>query len=180
MSDSETLPPANRSAASLHFESVLRAASRGETIPRLIDVDFARLRPYAPWIAIIDADNEARSLKFSLVGQGLTRLLGRELLGSDYLDLVDPAIRDTAFDSVFLMFSRPCGLWQTTPATTAGGATETFEYTGYPVLDHVKGTGQIMFLIHSDFADAGTPPRVSRIERATNWRWLDAREHAVA
>ena len=167
----------DRSAPSLQFENALRAAGRFGTIPSVTDIDFSKIREFAPWIAIIDPNSEERTLRFSLAGAGLSKFLGQDPIGYDYLDIVDPAIKGDAYDSVFLMLSRPCGLWQITPAITADGEEIALEYTGFPVFDQVKCIGQIMFLVHHAYVGRADIPRLARMQRATEWRWLETREN---
>ena len=185
MSDNVVSLPANRSVPSLHFEKGVRAAGRRGALPRLADIDFAELHALVPWIAIIDPDNEAHTLRFSLAGAGLSAFLGRDLAGFDYLEIVDPAIKGEAYDSAFLMLSRPCGLWQITPVVTADGDIFFFEYTGFPVFDHAKGSGQIIFLIHHPYtenagAENADAPRIASVRHATEWHWLEMREPSGA
>ena len=180
MFDHSTSTTADRSAASLHFEKTVRAAGRPGALPRLADIDFDQLRALEPWVAIISPDAAAHTLKVRLAGAGLSAFLGRDLVGYDYIDLVDEAIKGDAFDSVLLMLSRPCGLWQQTPATTTDGGKLLFEYTGFPVHDHLKGTGQIVFLIHHPLTNDTVVPRIAVVQHAREWRWLDMRELFVA
>ncbi|MCE9521178.1 MAG: hypothetical protein K8S25_01950 [Alphaproteobacteria bacterium] len=145
-------------------------------LPRLANIDFGQLTALEPWIGIIDPDHESHTLCLSSAGRGLSTLLGRDLVGYDYLDIVDDAIKGDAFDSAFLMLSRPCGLWQLTPATTTTGDKLLFEYTGIPVFDHLRGIGKIVVLIHRPFAKDAVVPRVASVQHASEWRWLDMRE----
>ena len=163
---------ARRSTHSLRFEKALRAAAMPGVMARLSDIDLGDIGDLAAWIAIVDPAQETHSLKFSHAGAGVSRFLGRDAAGLDYLDFVDPAITGDAFDSAFLMLSRPCGLWQITPALTDCGATLDLEYTGYPVFDDARGRGQIMALIRHPAAQA---PRVAMVRHATQWCWLDMR-----
>ena len=176
MSDNIATSSHRRSEASLFFEKVVLAAGRAGAIPRLADIDFAALRAYEPFIAIVKPDHETRTLRFNLAGAALSQFVGHDLEGVDYLDLVDPAIKGDAFDSAFLMMSRPCGLWQITPVAVPGGGGMAFEYTGFPVFDHIKGVGQIIFLSQPINIAAGTSPVVGIVRHSTEWCWLEMRD----
>jgi hypothetical protein len=163
-----------RSAHSLRFEQAMRSAVPG-VISRLSDIDYSQIRDLVPWIAIVDPDRAGYTLKFTRAGAGIVKLVGREAVGTDYLDFVDPSIKGDAFDSCFLMLERPCGLWQMTPVSMADGTHALAEYTGFPVFDEQRGRGQIIFLIVHTFADVGKLPRVGAVQHSTVWQWLEIR-----
>lgn len=174
MSDETTIRQTKRTAQSLRFERAVRASIPG-TMPRLSDVDYSSVRDLVPWIAVVDPDRAKLSLRFMRAGAGISTLVGREAVGLDYLDLVDPAIKGDAFDSCFLMLSRPCGLWQITPATMADGSTLKVEYTGFPVFDDERGRGQIIIMIAHSIPDVVRVPRIDAIRHASEWHWLELR-----
>jgi hypothetical protein len=162
----------SRSAQSLLFEEVVRGATTPGDVPRLADLEFTRLSELAPWIAAVDPDHATFALKIVRAGEGVCNMLGRDLVGLDYLDFVDPAIKGEAFDSAFVMLSRPCGLWQITPALTEEGKTIVAEYTGFPVFDEERGRGLIVNIVHHTFSPV---PRVAKVLHATEWTWLELR-----
>ncbi len=174
MADETTIPRTKRSAQSLRFEQAVRSPVPG-VMPRLADVDYSNIRDLVPWIAVIDPDKASLTLRFTRAGAGIVKLVGREAIGFDYLELVDPAIKGEAFDSGFLMLSRPCGLWQITPVRMADGSKITVEYTGFPVFDDSRGRGQIIFLIVHSIPEVGKVPGVGAVQHSTEWQWLELR-----
>ena len=172
MSSSTLGTVVERSSESFRFQTVVRDAALPGVIPRRLDINYPQLRALRDWVAIVEPNASTSTLKFAEVGAGLTELHGAPLLGSDYLDLVDPAIKGDAFDSTFVMLSRPCGLWQVTPALTKDGEEFLLEYTGFPIFDYVRGCGQILFLI----GPYDMPmKRIARVQHARHWKWLDMR-----
>lgn len=125
-----------------------------------------------PSIALLHPDRETYTLKFVRAGAQISKWLGREAVGVDYLDLVDPQIRGDAFDATFLMLERPCGLWQLTPGVTVDGETVASEYTGLPVFDLANGRGLIAFLVQMSSA---RPMRIVMVKHSTEWAWLELR-----
>ena len=171
----------SRSLQSVRFEEALRAAAQPGALPRLADIDIGTLQDLKPWIAIVEPNNATRTLMIEMAGTGISQLLGREAVGVDYLDIVDPAIHGEAFDSTFVMLTRPCGLWQMTPGLTEAGEKVMVEYTGYPIFDHAKQCGQIMFLIQlAQDVVVERAPRIVMVKHATTWDWLEARSHVPA
>jgi hypothetical protein len=162
----------SRSAQSLRFEKIVRSASAANGTPLLRAIDFAQLGELAAWTSVIDPDAEGFTLKFSRAGAGVCAMMGDEIVGFDYLNVVDPAIKGDAFDSAFVMLSRPCGVWQITPVVTAGGESLELEYTGFPAFDDERGRGVVITMVHHAF---DPPPRIAQVRHATEWAWLELR-----
>jgi len=160
----------SRSAQSLHFQSIIRKATPPNGVAHLDSIDFASFGALAPWLSVIEPDQSAFALKFMRAGEKLSAMLGRDLTGLDYLEFVDPAIKGEAFDSAFVMLSRPCGLWQITPALTKDGATIEAEYTGFPLYDAKRARG---LLITAAYIDIDPAPQVVQVRHATEWAWID-------
>lgn len=165
----------NRSLHSVRFEKALRDVSLPGVLPRVADIGEAALGDLQAWIAIVEPNNATRRLIILRAGAAINALLGRDAAGLDYLDMVDPAIHGEAFDSAFLMLTRPCGLWQMTPSQTRDGKIVSYEYTGFPVFDHVKGRGQIMILIQPAVTQGTRPLDIAMVRHATDWCWLEMR-----
>lgn len=166
-----------RSAHSLRFEALVRQASRGSCLPRLSDVALERHAELSGWIAVVRPDARARSLTITHAGAGLSAMQADPVMGTDYLDLVDPAVQGEAFDSAFMMLTRSCGLWQMTPVCLADGTSDVFELTGFPVFDEENQCGAILFLIwHASLSFHG----VTYVGHAQTWAWLELRNGVFA
>ena len=98
-----------RSPESLRFETILREASVPGLLPRLEDIPLDRLLDLSGWIAVVHPNAVTRTLTFIHAGAALSMMQRVPLIGMDYLDLVDPAFKGEAFDSAFLMLTRPSG-----------------------------------------------------------------------
>lgn len=166
-----------RSAESTQFENVLRTSTLPGLMPNLKQIDFGAMAGLAPWIAVVHPNSLRKTLCFTISGPGITQMQGQSILGADYLELFDPAYQGDAFDAAFVMMSKPCGLWQITPAWFDDGSEGFFEYTGFPVFDEEHSRGVIMFLI------ANTPRRLRRVRlvgHATEWEWIEMRSVSAA
>jgi hypothetical protein len=164
-----------RSPESLRFETILREASVPGLLPRLEDIPMDRLLDLSGWIAIVHPNAVTRTLTFIHAGAALSMMQRGPLIGMDGLDLVDPAFKGEAFDSAFLMLTRPSGLWQTTPVMLTDGTDGEIEYTGFPVYDEKNQRGLIVFLIkHLLPAHAS----ISVVGHATQWEWLELRTNS--
>jgi hypothetical protein len=164
-----------RSPESLRFETILREASVPGLLPRLEDIAMDRLLDLSDWIAIVHPNAVTRTLTFIHAGAALSMMQRGPLIGMDGLDLVDPTFKGEAFDSAFLMLTRPSGLWQTTPVMLTDGTDGEIEYTGFPVYDEKDQRGLIVFLIkHLLPAHAS----ISVVGHATQWEWLELRTNS--
>lgn len=172
-----SFPRLKRTGESERFEAVLRSGSISGCIPRHADIDWAKIGDLLPWIALVVPNAADGTLRFVSAGALLAAALGGEAIGLDYLDFVDPAIKGEVFDSAFLMLTRPCGLWQISPALTKDGGRVHLEYTGYPVFDHDIGRGLIMCYIQQ-IASPVSP--IASVQKSTDWVWLEMRNRLEA
>lgn len=164
-----------RSPESLRFETILRDASVPGLLPRLDDVPLDRLLDLSGWIAVVHPNAVTRTLTFIHAGAALSMMQRVPLIGMDYLDLVDPTFKGEAFDSAFLMLTRPSGLWQTTPVMLTDGTDGEIEYTGFPVYDERNQRGVIIFLVKHLLPAQSS---IAVVGHATQWEWLELRANS--
>ncbi|MEQ1754450.1 MAG: GGDEF domain-containing protein [Micropepsaceae bacterium] len=171
----EEAPAANRSAASLSFEYAVRALCKADDMPRRSDIDLRHFHRFARWIAIAEPEMTRRRIDMKLVGSGFFEFFGRDLTHSDYLDIIEPDIRDTAYESAVELLRRPCGLWQETPVFVASmKMSMTFEYTVFPIFDETRNKRQLLIYVNHKYADGVSGyPTATQIRRASTWQWLE-------
>lgn len=172
MSSDQQEPQHSRSPESLRFEAIIRESTAPGLLPKLDDIKVDRLMDLSGWIAVVRPSVQTRTLVFAHAGAALSLMQGGPLVGLDYLELVDPAYKGEAFDSTFLMLTRPCGLWQVTPARFTDGSTSHIEYTGFPAYDERNQSGVIAFLVKLPRPPAGS---IALVGHATAWEWLEFR-----
>jgi hypothetical protein len=164
-----------RSSHSFRLEGIVRRSQRAGLLMQIGDLRSDEIEAFSDWIAVVRPDGRRRRLIVTYAGAGLSAMQANPLAGTDYLDLVDPAYKGEAFDSVIVMLSRPCGLWQLSPVRLADGDTDMFEFTGLPVFDETAGLGAVLFFIwHPTQQFRG----VTRVGHAQTWSWLDLRQGA--
>ncbi|HEX7775754.1 MAG TPA: PAS domain-containing protein [Parvibaculum sp.] len=162
-----------RSAESIAFEGVWTAAKSGPRVPARSAIDLRSFAKFAPNMAIIEPDPSSLSLLFRLCGSSFFDLFGFDLTGMNYLDLVDPAIKESAHSYVMACLRQPCGLWQRTPVQVDKGELAQFEYTILPIIKSSAGVDHIMVYVVREVRPDGSSPAVKRIEHSTVWQWLD-------
>lgn len=169
----DTMPqPFPRSSESLAFERIWTAAKGEAAFPARSAIELKSFAKFASQMAIIEPHPTALSLPFRLCGSGFFDIIGFDLTGMDYLDLVNPEIKEGAYRSVMACLRQPCGLWQRTPAQTDGGAEYFFEYTILPLAKNAPDADHIIILVTRE-TRSGEKPTVKRIEHSTVWQWID-------
>ena len=167
--------PSMRSSQSLRLEGMVRRSQGPGLMMQIGDFPCNQTSALSNWIAVVRPDSRRRRLTITHAGAGLSAMQANPLTGTDYLDLVDPAYKGEAFDSVIIMLTRPCGLWQLSPVRLADGDADMFEFTGLPVFDAAAGCGAVMFLIWHPSQDFRG---VTSVGHARAWSWLELRQGA--
>ncbi len=163
-----------RSTDSLAFENVWTAAKSDGAVPSRSAIELKSFAKFAPSMAIIEPNRSALSLPFRLCGSAFFDIFGFDLTGMDYLDLVDPAIKEGAYAYVIACLEQPCGLWQRTPAQVDNGELVQFEYTILPIIKNGARADHIMvYVARAPRRHDGQLPAVKRIEHSTVWAWVD-------
>ncbi|MBL9097172.1 MAG: GGDEF domain-containing protein [Alphaproteobacteria bacterium] len=163
-----------RSTASFSFEYAVRALCRAGEVPLRSAVDLRHFHRFARWMVIAEPDLAAQRIPMRLVGTGFLDLMGRDLTDTDYLDLVDPAVRANAFASAAEMIKKPCGLWQITPASIVGkSAPVPIEYTIFPIHDDRTNKAQLLVYTHHSLVDGASSSAPPRFHTAQTYDWID-------
>lgn len=162
-----------RTPESVAFQEAWFRAKGEAAFPSRNAIELKSFTSFASLMAIIEVDKFSRSLPFRLCGTGFFDLLGFDLTGMDYLDLVDPEIKDGAYESVVACLSQPCGLWQSTPSEISGGQTILFELTIFPISKTGMDADHILVLVTREKNPDSAVPMIERIQHSTVWQWID-------
>lgn len=171
---SEARDMLRRSPESWGFEEIVMSLKSGNNLPLRSAIDLNRFRKFARWLAIAEPLGAECRMPIGLVGSGFYEFFGRDLTHSDYLELVQPAIRDAAHQSALLMVNHCCGLWQKTPLLVPGmGTPATVEFTAFPIVDDKSQARQVLLFVHHTYSDLSGYPRAVEILTAEDWTWID-------
>jgi hypothetical protein len=164
---------ATRTLESVAFEEAWRQARGDRPFPQRSDIELKSFARFAPLMVIIEPDPQKVALPFRLTGSGFFDLLGFDLTGMDYLDLVDPAIKQDAYNAVVACMLHPCGLWQSTPTQIAGGERAFFELTILPISKSGDAADHVLIFVTRERRPDGAIPNIQRVEHTTIWHWID-------
>ena len=162
-----------RSQESLRFEYAVRAICREGAMPLRSNIDLRQFHRFARWMIIAEPDVAARQVPMRLVGSGFHNLMGRDTTGVDYLELMEPSIRERAFDMTMALVNTPCALWQVSPNTLSTGKTVLMEYTIFPMLHEKVNKHQLLIFVHHDLAEGVRGDGNPTIKSAKARQWLD-------
>ena len=151
----DTSTPAKplRSTESRAFEAMWRGLRRGALIPARSDFDPRSAIPFLKNIVLVDVPQfDGDSVRVRLVGTGFERRIQNNITGLNYLDHLPEAFHADALESIRLLFSQPCGLWQVMTMHYERMFAEPLEVTVFPLdrdgdkppllLTHVKPIGK--------------------------------------
>ena len=126
-----TLPRLGRKAAVLvqHWLDI----AGNDLVPARADLDPSRLVPALANIAIHRFESADR-IMIRLAGTKFYHAYGREITGSNYLDLVGEERREPARERLTEIIGHPCGLHTSLDYTSRGGAQGTSESLGLPLV----------------------------------------------
>lgn len=170
---SDTSSSAARTLESLAFEKAWRHARGKRPFPQRTDIGLKNFARFAPLMVIIEPDPQKVALPFRLTGSGFFDLLGFDPTGMNYLDLVDPTIKQDAYDAVVACMRLPCGLWQSTPTQIVGGETAFFELTILPISKAGDAADHLLIFVTRERRADGAVPSIQRVEHTTIWEWID-------
>jgi len=163
-----------RSQDSLNFEYAVRAICKEGAMPLRSNIDLRQFHRFARFMVISEPDAEQRKMPMRLVGSGFHDLVGRDLTGMDYMEFIDPDLRDASFDTFMRVIGTPCGLWLTSPVVLPNGKTAMMEFTTFPMFHERENKNQLLCLARHHFADnaRSSDGRLS-VRKAASLSWID-------
>lgn len=157
MADSGTpyTPSFVRSSESLEFEAFWRSIRGSALVPSRADFHPSKARRFLRDLVLMEAPSKASpTLRIRLTGQRFDETIGFDISGRDHLDFMPQEFHAGVLATARAMVTRPCGLWQITPAHLVRGYALNLEITAFPLvageqeraylITHVRPTGGIM------------------------------------
>ncbi|WP_416898490.1 MAG: PAS domain-containing protein [Minwuia sp.] len=169
----EALRAAN--PGSSHADALARhwlEAAGGRLLPRKRDIRPERLGRALARVIIYDFEHRDM-IRFRLAGSYFRSIHGRDLTGSNYLDLMRGDDRRKAAERLFRMVEHPCGILTTNTNRFEKGREGEFRAFGLPLTDD---EGRVTHSIHvSDYMSGPAIPAFGKVESmgAAASTWID-------
>jgi hypothetical protein len=142
---------------------------RHDLVPSRNDFDPRAIARILPLVSITERLGPGQ-WRIRLVGTGIVQRAGVELTGMNFLDLIDPALREVEDQRLNLMLNHPCGSSALRGGLRASGLVVRDRTLALPMRDH-DGNARLLVSISED-VDAAKLPLESRL---TTFRILERR-----
>lgn len=143
-------------------------------LPSRADIDPSRIAPVLSCLAMHHMQSPDW-IEIRLAGTRFYGIYGRELTGTNYLDLVEPNRRNEASRRLHTLVGHPCALYTVLTSTTHGGMTGRAESIGLPLLGP-DGRPDMAVYVNDDIAPRAFvpgPAGMIRYLKADQPRYLD-------
>jgi hypothetical protein len=168
---------AARSERSLAFEAFWRAQPKAGLIPSRTEFRPERATRFLKNIILLKAqDIDCGPLIVRLAGSAIQFHIQREITGQDVLDYLAPVHRDGARESVRLVQTHPCGLWQVMALHYERGFSQKFELTIFPLRDPDGSPSMLLGLVMPLEEAVMSQPvqgKAMLVDTASAFCWLD-------
>lgn len=141
-------------------------------VPRKGDIRPEQLGRSVARIIIYDYEDRD-TIRFRLAGTYFRGVHGRELTGTNFLDLMTGEDRARTSKRLFGMIGHPCGILTVDTSRFESGRAGEFLSFGLPLTDD---EGRVVHSIHiSDYLGSPTIPAFGKVDRmgAASSRWID-------
>jgi hypothetical protein len=154
-----------------------KSLRRGTLIPRRSRFSPRLAVPFLQHIVLTDVPKfDGDGVRIRLVGTGFERRIQTNLAGVNYLDHLPEKFHAAALESIRLIFTQPCGLWQIMTMHYERMYAEPLEVTIFPLsgddekppvlLNYVKPIGQ-------PAAPTPTNGMAMRVDTASHFEFID-------
>lgn len=171
------LPDNLRSPDSAAFVQAWDRWRGDRLLPRRSDFDLGSIKRLLPRVVLLEARSHTEVV-FRLAGTWITRVLGAELTGRNYLELGDPAERKQRTDMLFAEIEQPCGAVMIYPVMYATGRAAPVEVISVPVAADKPGDLPLVFallteLTSNTFAEPLAPEFARELPTGRQLRFFD-------
>lgn len=160
-----SLPDDLRSPDSATFVHTWNRWRGGRLLPARSDFDLSSIKRLLPRIILLEIRSPTE-VAFRLAGTWITRVLGVELTGRNYLELGNPADRKERADLLFAEVAQPCGAVMIYPMHYASGRAAPVEVISVPVIGDAPTDPPLVFALLTELAPNGdVEPLASEVAR---------------
>ena len=162
------------SAAFIHAWNLWRG---DRLLPSRRDFDLGSIKRLLPRVILLELRSQTE-VAFRLAGTWITRVLGVELTGRNYLELGNPADRKERADLLFAEVAQPCGAVMIYPMQYASGRAAPVEVISAPVVGDDPADPPLVFallteLTSNNFAEPLAPDLARQLPTGRQLRFFD-------
>ncbi|WP_119419935.1 PAS domain-containing protein [Desertibaculum subflavum] len=148
------LPDDLRSPDSAVFIQAWNRWRGDRVLPSRSDFDLGSIKRLLPRVILLEIRSPTEAT-FRLAGTWITRVLGIELTGRNYLELGDPADRQERAALLFAEVAQPCGAVMIYPMQYASGRAAPVEVISVPVVGDAPSGPPLVFALLTELAPTG-------------------------
>ena len=149
-----SLPGDLRSKDSATFIHAWNRWRGDRMLPSRRDFDLGSIKRLLPRVILLEIRSPTE-VAFRLAGTWITRVLGVELTGRNYLDVGNPADRQERAALLFAEVMQPCGAVMIYPMHYASGRAAPVEVISAPVLGDRPTDPPMVFALLTELASSG-------------------------
>jgi hypothetical protein len=137
-----------RSQESRAFEQMWRQLPRKDILPERSTFQPRLAKAFLRHVTLLQVPSpEDPALRVRLVGDAISRQIGRNIVGQNFLDFVaDGEGKDRGLEIVRELFERPCGEWWVSPVHYERGYSCYWEATAFPLAGDEHSPAMILIL----------------------------------
>jgi hypothetical protein len=166
-----------RSQRSLDFEEMWRGLPRAGVLPDRLAFQPRVAKKFLSQIIVMQAPSgDDPTLRIRLVGDAIRQQIADDIVGSDYLEFMDPERRPGGLEIVRAMFKRPCGIWSVAPVHYERGFSQYWEVTAFPLLGDGRNPPVVLGLVKPSqilFEIRRRGSRAIRVDVATQFQFIE-------
>src|SRR5450755_839349 len=177
VSQESASPISERSEQGLAFEAFWHAQPKAGLVPNRSEFRPERATRFLKNLLLLKAPEETGGpLIIRLAGSAIQFRIQRDVTRHDALEYLSPHHRDGARESLRLLQSYPCGLWQVMAFHYERGFSQKFELTAFPLRD-AEGNPSLVLGLVMPLEEPVTAHPVQGttmlIDTASAFCWLD-------
>lgn len=166
-----------RSVESRAFEAMWKSLRHNGLVPRRSDFSPRLAIPFLQNIVLTDVPQfDGDGIRVRLVGTGFERRIQTNITGVNYLDHLPKQLHADALESIRLLFTQPCGLWQVMTMHYERMFAEPLEVTALPLLSDDERPAVLLNYVKPighPAEPATTNGMAMRVDTASHFEFID-------
>ncbi len=151
------------------FVACYQSGQQNGPIASQSDISMRDLASLLPRITLLEAESPDR-IVFKIAGQNIIDSLGFNPKGQNFLDFLDPSLRQTSAEGHELMHSHPCGYYMVYENIYASGYRKVMETLTLPIHKSPGSTEKLFTSCHFEYQHSEQPANPGETAMVVNWQ----------